>query len=429
MNKIAIVGYGRFGKTLHRLFKDDFEVGIFHHNSDPSTIFNFSKTIYYCVPIDTFERIIKKHNSYINGHLLIDTLSVKEYPKKLFQKNLKYTNGRSLLSHPMFGPDSSKNGFKDLPIVLDQNTSTNDEYVFWKSFFIKKGLQIVEITAREHDRLAAKSQGLTHFIGRLLEQVKMKPSPIDTLGTKKLIEVMDQTCNDTWQLFTNLQNYNSFTKRMRLQLGEAYDKLYNTLLPKRISKKYFVFGIQGGRGSFNEEALQTYVKQRKIKKFKVKYLYTTEKVLKNLHEGEIDYGLFAIQNAVGGVVQESTYAMAKYRFSICEEFSIKISHFLMKRKDALFSEIHTIMAHDQVFKQCSATLKKKYPNHTQKVGTGDYIDHAKVAWGIAKGVLPKNIAVLGPRILANIYNFDIVDENLQDSDNNLTTFFVVKRDN
>jgi prephenate dehydratase len=87
------------------------------------------------------------------------------------------------------------------------------------------------------------------------------------------------------------------------------------------------------------------------------------------------------------------------------------------------------MAHDQVFKQCSATLKKKYPNHTQKVGTGDYIDHAKVAWGIAKGVLPKNIAVLGPRILANIYNFDIVDENLQDSDNNLTTFFVVKRDN
>lgn len=255
----------------------------------------------------------------------------------------------------------------------------------------------------------------------------MTSTPIDTLGAQKLLEVMDQTCNDTWQLFKNLQNYNSYTKPMRLQLGKAYDRLYNMLLPHRVNKKYLIFGIQGGKGSFNEEALQTYIKKHEIKKYRVKYLYTTEKVLKNLYEGEIDYGLFAIQNAVGGVVQESTYAMAKYRFVICEELGIQICHSLMKRKDTPFSEIKTIMAHDQVFKQCTATLTEKYPNHIQKVGTGDYIDHAKVAWGLAKGVLPKNIAVLGSRILAKIYNLDIVDENLQDSKNNLTTFFLVKR--
>jgi len=427
MKKIALVGFGRFGKTLDRLLRDDFEVGIFHHDTNPQEIFLFSQVVFYCIPIDTFERIIKKHKSYINGHLLIDVLSVKEYPKKIFNKYLRHTNGRSLLTHPMFGPDSSKNGFNDLPIVLDRNTSTVDEYDFWKSFFIKKYLQVVEITAKEHDRLAANSQGLTHFIGRLLERVKMKTSSIDTLGTRKLIEVMDQTCNDTWQLFTNLQNYNLFTKRMRLQLGTAYDNLYNTLLPKRVNKKYLVFGIQGGRGSFNEEALQVYVKKHAMKKYKVKYLYTTEKVLKNLHEGTVDFGLFAIQNAVGGVVQESTYAMAKYRFRILEEFSIKICHFLMKRKDTTFDDIKTIMAHDQVFKQCKETLKEKFPNHVLKVGVGDYIDHAKVAWGVAKGILPKNIAILGPRILSDIYGFDVVAENLQDSDNNLTTFFMVGR--
>jgi prephenate dehydratase len=214
---------------------------------------------------------------------------------------------------------------------------------------------------------------------------------------------------------------------MRLQLGTAYDNLYNTLLPQRVNKKHLVFGIQGGKGSFNEEALQTYVKKHAIKKYKVKYLYTTEKVLRNLHEGTIDFGLFAIQNAVGGVVQESTYAMAKYRFKILEEFSIQICHFLMKRKDVSFSEIKTIMAHDQVFKQCKTTLTEKFPNFIQKVGSGDYIDHAKAAWGVAKGLLPKNIAILGPRILADIYNLDIVEENLQDSKNNLTTFFMVGR--
>jgi len=427
MKKIAIVGYGRFGKILHRLFRDDFEVGIFHHDSDPKKIFAFANTIFYCVPIESFEGIIKKHRAYVNKHLLIDTLSVKEHPKKIFAKYLRNTNGRSLLTHPLFGPDSSKDGFARLPIVLDKNTATDDEYLFWKSYFADKGLIVVEISATEHDKLAAQSQGLTHFIGRLLEQMKIHPSPIDTMGTKKLFEVMQQTCNDSWQLFENLQTYNPYTKKMRIQLGSAYEKLYEKLLPKRVKKGTIVFGIQGGRGSFNEEALITYVKKNKIKKYEVKYLYTTEKVLKNLHEGTIDFGLFAIQNATGGVVQESTYAMAKYRFFIQEEFDIMIRHFLMKRKDVPFSDIKTIMAHDQVFKQCVATLKLNYPDYILKTGEGDFIDTAKAAQGLVLGAVSKNTAILGPHILADMYDFDIVDENLQDSKNNLTTFFMARR--
>lgn len=427
MKKIAIVGFGRFGKTLYRLLNDDFEVGIFHHDTPPKDIFSFADTIFYAVPIDAFEQLIKKHKPYIKNHLLIDVLSVKEHPKKVFMKYMENTNGRFLLTHPLFGPDSSRHGFDGLPIVIDKNHATDEEYLFWKSFFSKKGLFVVEISANEHDRLAAYSQGLTHFIGRLLEQIKMVSTPIDTLGAKKLLEVMDQTCNDTWQLFMNLQNYNPYTKKMRLQLGAAYDKLYDALLPHRVNRKHLVFGIQGGRGSFNEEALHTYCEKHAIKKFAVKYLYTTEKVLKNLHEGRIDFGLFAIQNAVGGVVQESTHAMAKYRFAIHAEFGIQIRHFLMKRKDIPFSDVKTIMAHDQVFKQCKGTLQKKYPHHIQKVGAGDFIDTAKAAEGLAKGKLPKNYCILGPRILATLYDFDIIDENLQDSKDNLTTFFMVKR--
>lgn len=427
MNKIAIVGFGRFGKTLLRLLKADFTVGVFHHDSNPNEIFKFAKTIFYCVPIDSFEGIIKKHKAHIDNHLLVDVLSVKEYPKKIFAKHLKKTNGRSLLTHPLFGPDSSKDGFIGLPIVLDKNTATEGEYEFWKTYFAKKRLRVVEISATKHDRLAAHSQGLTHFIGRLLELMKIHSSPIDTQGAKKLFEIMQQTCNDSWQLFENLQTYNPYTKKMRIQLGIAYDKLYEKLLPATVKKGMLVFGIQGGKGSFNEEALRSYVQKYKIKNYQTNYLYTTEKVLKNLHEGEIDFGLFAIQNAIGGVVQESTHAMAKYRFIIEEEFDIQVSHYLMKRKDVQFSDIKIIMTHDQVFKQCQATLRKKYPEFTQKIGEGDYIDTAKAAYGLATGIVPKNVAILGPRILADIYNLDIVDENLQDSANNLTTFFMVKR--
>ncbi len=427
MNKIALVGYGRFGKTLHKLLSQDFEVGIFHHTDNPIDIFSFAQIVFYSVPIESFEGLLRKHKKYMGNHLLIDVLSVKVHPQAVFAKHIKGTAARSLLTHPMFGPDSSREGFQKLPIVLDKNTATQVEYEYWKSFFVKKGLSVVELSAQEHDRLAAHSQGLTHFIGRLLKELRIQSSPIDTLGTKKLLEVEGQTCNDTWQLFKNLQNYNSYTKRMRLQLGTAYDKLYNMLLPKRVSKKYIVIGIQGGKGSFNEEAALDYVKRNKISAFKIKYLYTSEKVLRAVHEGAVDYGLFAVHNAAGGVVEESMHAMARYKFRIVEKFSIHIRHCLMKRKDTDRSNIHTIMAHSQVFLQCSNTLKKRYPTLQQKVGEGDLIDTASAAKALAGGEVDINTFILGPEILSRLYNFDVIDKNLQDLKKNLTGFFLVCR--
>lgn len=439
---IAIVGFGRFGKTLYRLLKNDFPVTLYNprpqvfagENLDGDTKIakNISEiylceTIFYAVPIAAFESVIKNHKKYFRNHLLIDVLSVKQHPEKIFKKYLKGMPTQALLTHPMFGPDSSREGFPGLPLVMNQFLADNDKYVFWKNYFQRKGLRIIEMSAREHDQLAASSQGLTHFIGRLLQELKFKPTIIDTLGAKKLHELVDQTCNDTWELFLNLQNFNHYTKAMRIKLGSSYDKIYNKLLPKRVNSHHLTFGIQGGVGSFNEEAILFYTNKNNIKNFRIKYLYTTEKVLRNLHEGNIDFGLFAIQNAVGGVVQESTHAMARYKFKIANEFDISVCHFLMKRKEANTRGIKTIMAHPQVFKQCRSTLAKKYPTFNLVSGYGDLIDTARVAWALSKNKLPVNTAILGPKNLARIYDLEIIDENLQDDKNNVTTFFLVKR--
>ncbi len=426
MKAVAIVGLGRFGKTLKRLLDQDFELTIINRKNAEEIV--KSEVIFYCVPISDFESVVKLHKKYFkDSHLLIDVLSVKVHPKKIFEKYLRNLKTQAFLTHPMFGPDSSKNGFSGLPMILDQYRTNNENYFFWKNFFIKKGLKVIEMSPQEHDRLAANSQGVTHFIGRLLEKFNFKPTEIDSLGAKKLQEVMGQTCNDTWQLFNDLQNYNPYTKSMRIKLGRTYDLLYNQLLPKRINRKKIIYGIQGGKDSFNEEAIMFYTKKKEIRNFKIKYLFTSEKVLKNLHEGNIDYGLFAIQNAIGGVVEESTQAMAKYKFKIVEEFQILVRHFLMKRKDVGIRQIKTIIAHPQNFAQCKNNLEKEYPNLKQVSGKGDFLDTARCAEALANGKLEKNITILGPKILSKIYDFDILDEDLQDSKNNLTSFFLVGR--
>ncbi|HEY4526178.1 MAG TPA: prephenate dehydrogenase/arogenate dehydrogenase family protein [Candidatus Paceibacterota bacterium] len=443
MKKISIIGFGRFGKTLLRLFGRDFEVTIFDPGpaafrgvrfprnvkmaKNLSEVFK-SEVLFYAVPISKFGHILEEHKKYLQaGHLLVDVLSVKEYPAKILREVLKNTSARAMLSHPMFGPDSSRGGFENLPLILNRFTATRREFGFWKKYFLEKGLRVIEMTPSQHDRLAADSQGITHFIGRILEEVNLKATPIDSLGAKKLLEVKEQVCHDTRRLFSDLQNYNPYTKAMRLRVGRAYNHLYDRLLPQRIDPQKIIFGIQGGRGSFNEQAILEYIAKRDIKKYRIKYLFTSERVLRQLHEGSIDFGIFAIQNAVGGVVGESVTALSRYNCRIRAELSILIKHCLMKRKDNKLIIPKTIMAHDQVLKQCRKTLRKKYPKARFITGGGDLIDTARAAQALAHGKISRNTFILGPARLAELYDLKIVARDLQDNPDNLTTFLLVSR--
>jgi arogenate dehydrogenase (NADP+), plant len=443
VRQVSIIGFGRFGKTLYRLLKDDFAVVLYSRSGIKADAGELGKNttvttdlyevyasdvIFYAVPISQFEAVIAEHRQYFEPrHLLVDVLSVKLHPAKVFNKYLAGSETQALLTHPMFGPDSSRSGFEDLPIIMDKFKATADTYGFWKDYFQTKKLRVIEMTAEEHDKAAANSQGLTHFLGRLLDDYGLEHTPIDTLGTQKLLEIKQQTCSDTWQLFNDLQHYNPYTKQMRLKLGEAYDKVYNKLLPEQVDPDRLTIGIQGGTGSFNEEAVMYWLDRSGIKNYKLKYLYTTEHVLAALHAGEIDRGQFAIHNSVGGVVGESIEAMARYKFKIIEEFAIKIAHALMIRSDADYGEITTIMAHPQVFAQCRRTLSEKYPHLEQTHGEGNLIDHAEVAKQLGAKKLPKHVATMGSQVLAELYGLKVVEDNLQDAQENYTSFLLVSR--
>lgn len=443
MKTVSIIGMGRFGKTLYELLKDDFEITLFNRSpikrdsiaitkntrisDDLSEVYK-SEVIFYAVPISEFESVIASHKDYFRpDHLLIDVLTVKRYPAYIFKKYLTGLTTQALLTHPMFGPDSVAKGFADLPIILDKFTSDTTNYKFWNNYFASKKLKVVELSPDEHDKMAANSQGLTHFLGRLLEAFKMEETPIDTVGAQKLLDIKQQTCNDTWQLFTDLQHYNPYTKKMRLKLGDAYDQVYNKLLPKHVEKGVLTIGIQGGKGSFNEEAILYWLKRSGIKKYDIKYLYTSQKVLAALHAGDIDYGQFAIHNSVGGIVAESVEAMAEYKFKIVEEFAIKISHALMIKKDSNFSQIKRVMAHPQVFAQCKGTLAQKYPDLVLTSGEGELIDHAYVAKQLSEGKLAKDVGTMGSKVLAELYSLTVVEDNLQDAHENYTSFLLVSR--
>jgi len=439
MKTATIIGYGRFGKTIYRLIRNDFRVRVF--DNDKKQIVNLpkdkiagclsdayqSQIIFYCVPISQFEKIIESHQKFISSHLLIDVLSVKTYPKKIYNQYLHKSSAEMLLTHPMFGPDSSKKGFKGLPIVLDKFKTSSQNYEFFKKYFRSKGLKIIEMSAEEHDKTVAKSQVMTHLVGRVLNDFGYLQSPINTKGDKKIIEIIKQTCNDKINLFFDMQNKNPFAKNSRNRMQKSIDRVFKSIVKSKYSRRSVpIYGIQGGEGSFNDEAIHKYFLDNSINNYQIRYLHTTKRVLDNLDENEIDYGLFAVSNSRGGIVEETKEELGKHKFDVVDIINIPISHYIMGRQDSDISKIQKIMAHPQVFKQCEQNLAKKYSNNILKSGKGRAIDNARLAELLSSGKLGGGVAVMGSKRLADIYDLKILDANLQDDPHNTTNFVLVK---
>lgn len=192
-------------------------------------------------------------------------------------------------------------------------------------------------------------------------------------------------------------------------------------------KRPLVIGIQGGEGSFNEEAIRKYCAAKKILHYRLRYLYTTKRVLKALHEKRIDRGMFATENSGSGVVWETINALSRYNCKIIDDYHMQVNQCLLAMPGAKLKDIKVIMSHPQAFLQCKKTLAKKFPRKKLASGKGDLIDTAAIAKHLANGKLPKTTAVIASQIAAKLYGLKILARNLQDKKPNLTSFLFVSR--
>jgi prephenate dehydrogenase len=176
-----------------------------------------------CVAISAMEEVLARFGPKLTaGSLVMDTCSVKSFPVGLMERILP--SGVSILgTHPMFGPDSGSRGVEGLPMILCPARIASGELERWRGFFSSLGLAVTVMSPAAHDREAAFTQGVAHYIGRVLKDLGIRPSPIATLGYRKLLEIVEQTCNDPWQLFLDLQRYNPYTREMRSRLAAAIE--------------------------------------------------------------------------------------------------------------------------------------------------------------------------------------------------------------
>ena len=187
--------------------------------------------------------------------------------------------------------------------------------------------------------------------------------------------------------------------------------------------KMVKIGIQGGQGSFSEEAAQVFSKKHGIDNSEIVYLISSKGVLAGIEAENIEFGVFAMENAQGGVVIESVEAMAEYRCRIIEMFHIPVSQNFLSMEGVHMGDITEIHSHQQALRQCKDYLAEHF--WTRPLIESD--DTAEAARRLSQGKLPKTAAVIGSKYCAELYGLNILDEDIHDLKHNLTLFLGVEK--
>ncbi len=238
---VSIYGYGRFGKFWADILSLDFQVKVFSRRGlqdqevnpgiticDKEEIYDCD-AIFYCVAISALQDVLKEARPHCRQDtVFFDTCSVKMLPARWMQELLP-TGSRIIATHPMFGPDSYDRTERELPMVMCDISAGPELFDSWAAYFSSRPLQVIKMTPEEHDRKTACSQGITHYIGRVLGDLQLEPGTIDTHGYKQLLKIIEQTCNDSRQLFIDLHNYNPYAEQMLQNLNKSIERVSQAL--------------------------------------------------------------------------------------------------------------------------------------------------------------------------------------------------------
>lgn len=239
---LGIIGFGRFGQIASKHLTKYFRVFVsdcidkrkeariigvkFASLEECAT----KDIVLLCVAISDFEDVLKQIIPFLkDGSLVIDVCSVKEKPVKTMEK-LVPKECECIGMHPLFGPDTVKNGLKGKKIVLCPIRT--EHLIHVKKFLSELGLSVIISTPEEHDKQMAKSLALIHLLGRVLCKVGANPVEMTTPTHKMFIDLINIVRNDSEQLFVDMQIYNRFTQKTRKVLLQELIKIDGELNAK-----------------------------------------------------------------------------------------------------------------------------------------------------------------------------------------------------
>ncbi len=175
--------------------------------------------------------------------------------------------------------------------------------------------------------------------------------------------------------------------------------------------------IQGIKGSFHHQVAQDYFYQN----VEVDECLSFEELVDSLLSGKSDQAVMAIENSIAGPIIPNYALIDKNNLHIVGEHYLDIHQNLMALKGQKIEDILEVHSHPMALLQCMEFLKK-YPN----IKIVEDKDTAETARRIHENQL-KGIAAIASKTAANMYDLEILAQEIQTINNNMTRFVIINK--
>ena len=177
-----------------------------------------------------------------------------------------------------------------------------------------------------------------------------------------------------------------------------------------------IIAIQGAEGSNHHKVARDFYGEN----IQLKECMSFDALVAHLLEGSATDGVMAIENTIAGSIIPNYALIDSNNLHIVGEEYLNIHHHLMALPNQTINSINEVWSHPMALLQCKEFFKK-HP-HIKLV---EDVDTAEVAKRIAKENI-KGIAAIAPKIAAEIFGLQVLEDDIQTIKDNSTRFVIVQ---
>ena len=174
--------------------------------------------------------------------------------------------------------------------------------------------------------------------------------------------------------------------------------------------------IQGAEGSNHHKVARDFYGDKVL----LKECLSFDVLVDSLLDKTSDKGIMAIENTIAGSIIPNYALIDANDLHISGEEYLNIHHHLMALPGQQIQDIKEVCSHPMALLQCKEFFKK-HP-HIKLV---EDVDTAEVAKRISKNKL-KGVAAIAPKLAAEIFGLDVIEDEIQTMKDNATRFVIVQ---
>ena len=237
-SKVAILGYGRFGRALGQLALDS---GLEVRAYDPiaevpeplvasslaELVADVSEVIVAVPTVETRRALLSLEPHLTARHLVMDVGSVKYGAVQALTAVLG-ERVPWISTHPLFGSSAVALGERPLLTVICPNEFHPEVTSRARAFYEQIGCIVTEQDAAGHDRTMAHSHALAFFIAKgLIDMGAGNDLPFTPPSFQAMTRTIDMIRTDAAHLFLAVERENPYSAQARQELLDALSKVHN----------------------------------------------------------------------------------------------------------------------------------------------------------------------------------------------------------